>query len=168
MESQSETTQTVSALKLPVLKTGDYDLWSMRMEQYLTHTDFIFGWFCEVMACYLHQLVLTPIDVLWESRMKRSLWELSRPGLDKNYDRDESQMAAGHVYHEGEKILKEDRKELISMAKKLAQGIRGTRNEMLRDEGTSRYIYLQMPGCPSGIGGMIGALRQKKASQTLL
>ncbi|GJZ95554.1 hypothetical protein Tco_0667888 [Tanacetum coccineum] len=40
MESQSETTQTVSALKLLVLKTGDYDLWSMIMEQYLTHTDY--------------------------------------------------------------------------------------------------------------------------------
>ncbi|GJV80207.1 putative ribonuclease H-like domain-containing protein [Tanacetum coccineum] len=40
MESHSETTQTVSALKLPVLKTRDYDLWSMRMEQYLTHTDY--------------------------------------------------------------------------------------------------------------------------------
>ncbi|GJV26042.1 hypothetical protein Tco_1378737 [Tanacetum coccineum] len=40
MESQLETTQTVSALKLPILKTGDYDLWSMRMEQYLTHTDY--------------------------------------------------------------------------------------------------------------------------------
>ncbi|GJV85021.1 ribonuclease H-like domain-containing protein [Tanacetum coccineum] len=40
MESQSENTQTVSALKLPVLKPGDYDLWSMRMEQYLTHTDY--------------------------------------------------------------------------------------------------------------------------------
>ncbi|GKE10174.1 ribonuclease H-like domain-containing protein [Tanacetum coccineum] len=40
MESQTEITQTVSALKLPMLKTGDYDLWSMRMEQYLTHTDY--------------------------------------------------------------------------------------------------------------------------------
>ncbi|GJV56682.1 hypothetical protein Tco_1457687 [Tanacetum coccineum] len=30
----------MSTLKLPVLKTGDYDLWSMRMEQYLTHTDY--------------------------------------------------------------------------------------------------------------------------------
>ncbi|GKB59025.1 ribonuclease H-like domain-containing protein, partial [Tanacetum coccineum] len=40
MESQSETTQIVSALKLPILKTGDYNLWSMRMEQYLTHTDY--------------------------------------------------------------------------------------------------------------------------------
>ncbi|GJY42474.1 hypothetical protein Tco_0429744 [Tanacetum coccineum] len=39
MESQSETTQTVSALKLPVLKTREYDLWRMRMEQYLTFTD---------------------------------------------------------------------------------------------------------------------------------
>ncbi|GJV81715.1 hypothetical protein Tco_1517585 [Tanacetum coccineum] len=32
--------KTVTALKLPVLKTGDYDLWSMRMKQYLTHTDY--------------------------------------------------------------------------------------------------------------------------------
>nr|GEU75610.1 hypothetical protein [Tanacetum cinerariifolium] len=39
MESQSETTQIVSALKLRMLKTGYYNLWSMRMEQYLTHTD---------------------------------------------------------------------------------------------------------------------------------
>ncbi|GJZ66480.1 reverse transcriptase domain-containing protein, partial [Tanacetum coccineum] len=40
MESQSESTQTVSTLKLLMLKTGDYDLWSMRMEQYLTHTNY--------------------------------------------------------------------------------------------------------------------------------
>ncbi|GJU27597.1 ribonuclease H-like domain-containing protein [Tanacetum coccineum] len=40
MESQSETTQTVSTLKLLILKTGDYDLWSTRMKQYLTHTDY--------------------------------------------------------------------------------------------------------------------------------
>ncbi|GJT71327.1 ribonuclease H-like domain-containing protein [Tanacetum coccineum] len=40
MESQSESTQTVSALKLPILKTRDYDLWSMIMEKYLTHTDY--------------------------------------------------------------------------------------------------------------------------------
>ncbi|GJV18537.1 hypothetical protein Tco_1367557 [Tanacetum coccineum] len=40
MESQLQTTQTVSVLKLPVLKTGDYDLWSMRMEQYLTHSNY--------------------------------------------------------------------------------------------------------------------------------
>ncbi|GJY66886.1 hypothetical protein Tco_0469124 [Tanacetum coccineum] len=39
MESQSETTKTMSALKLPVLKTNEYDLWSMRMEQYLTFTN---------------------------------------------------------------------------------------------------------------------------------
>nr|GEX23807.1 ribonuclease H-like domain-containing protein [Tanacetum cinerariifolium] len=40
MESRSKTIQTVSALKLPMLKIGDYDLRSMRMEQYLTHIDY--------------------------------------------------------------------------------------------------------------------------------
>nr|GFB42707.1 ribonuclease H-like domain-containing protein [Tanacetum cinerariifolium] len=30
----------MSALKLPMLKIGDYDLWSMRIEQYITHTDY--------------------------------------------------------------------------------------------------------------------------------
>nr|GEV86102.1 ribonuclease H-like domain-containing protein [Tanacetum cinerariifolium] len=39
MESQSETTQTVSRLKLLVLKTGEYDLWSMSMKKYLNFTD---------------------------------------------------------------------------------------------------------------------------------
>ncbi|GJT19268.1 hypothetical protein Tco_0877974 [Tanacetum coccineum] len=42
MESLSEATQTISALKLPMLKTRDCDLWSMRMEQYLTYTNYAF------------------------------------------------------------------------------------------------------------------------------
>ncbi|GJY71197.1 putative ribonuclease H-like domain-containing protein [Tanacetum coccineum] len=40
MESQSKTTKIVFALKLPVLKTRDYDLWSIRIEQYLTRTNY--------------------------------------------------------------------------------------------------------------------------------
>nr|GEU48532.1 ribonuclease H-like domain-containing protein [Tanacetum cinerariifolium] len=40
MEAQPEITQNISSLKVPMLKTGDYDLWSMRMEQYLSHTDY--------------------------------------------------------------------------------------------------------------------------------
>nr|GEY03725.1 hypothetical protein [Tanacetum cinerariifolium] len=40
MEAQPEITQNISLLKLPMLKTGDCDLWSMRMEQYLTHTNY--------------------------------------------------------------------------------------------------------------------------------
>ncbi|GKB43674.1 hypothetical protein Tco_0888616 [Tanacetum coccineum] len=40
MESQLDSTQTVSSLKLLMLKTGDYDLWSMWMEQYLTRIDY--------------------------------------------------------------------------------------------------------------------------------
>ncbi|GJZ43382.1 hypothetical protein Tco_0590637 [Tanacetum coccineum] len=49
MESQSNFTQTVSLLKLPMLKIGDYDLWSMRMEQYLTHTDYAL-WFQKLIS----------------------------------------------------------------------------------------------------------------------
>ncbi|GJU77198.1 reverse transcriptase domain-containing protein [Tanacetum coccineum] len=48
--THSETTQTVFALKLPILKTEDYDLWSMRMKQYLTHTDYAL-WEVIVMGC---------------------------------------------------------------------------------------------------------------------
>nr|GFB20725.1 hypothetical protein [Tanacetum cinerariifolium] len=40
MEAQPEITQNISSLKLPMLKFRDYVLWSMRMEQYLTHTDY--------------------------------------------------------------------------------------------------------------------------------
>nr|GEV40780.1 ribonuclease H-like domain-containing protein [Tanacetum cinerariifolium] len=40
MEAQPEITRNISSLKLPMLKTRDYDLWSIRMEQYLTHIDY--------------------------------------------------------------------------------------------------------------------------------
>nr|GFA90850.1 ribonuclease H-like domain-containing protein [Tanacetum cinerariifolium] len=40
METQPKITQNISSLKLPMLKTRDYDLWSMRMEQYLMHTNY--------------------------------------------------------------------------------------------------------------------------------
>nr|GEW02134.1 hypothetical protein [Tanacetum cinerariifolium] len=40
MEAQPEITQNISLLKLPMFKTRDYDLRSMKMEQYLTHTDY--------------------------------------------------------------------------------------------------------------------------------
>ncbi|GJU07306.1 ribonuclease H-like domain-containing protein [Tanacetum coccineum] len=35
-----EPPQMVSTIKLPILKKGEYTLWSMRMEQYLTNTDY--------------------------------------------------------------------------------------------------------------------------------
>ncbi|GJR39153.1 hypothetical protein Tco_1214837 [Tanacetum coccineum] len=35
-----ESPQMVSTVKLPILKEGEYTLWSMRMEQYLTNTDY--------------------------------------------------------------------------------------------------------------------------------
>ncbi|GJX80233.1 hypothetical protein Tco_0328382, partial [Tanacetum coccineum] len=38
--AQVESPQMVSTVKLLVLKKGEYTLWSMRMEQYLTNTDY--------------------------------------------------------------------------------------------------------------------------------
>ncbi|GKE11704.1 ribonuclease H-like domain-containing protein, partial [Tanacetum coccineum] len=35
-----ESPQMVSTVKLPILEKGEYTLWSMRMEQYLTNTDY--------------------------------------------------------------------------------------------------------------------------------
>ncbi|GKD33343.1 hypothetical protein Tco_1248852 [Tanacetum coccineum] len=37
-----QTPHTVSTIKLPILKKGEYDIWAMKMEHYLAHTDFQF------------------------------------------------------------------------------------------------------------------------------
>ncbi|GJT67760.1 hypothetical protein Tco_1019240 [Tanacetum coccineum] len=87
MESQLETTQTVSALKLPILKTGDYDLWSIRMEQYLTHTDY----------------------ALWEVIVNGdapAVASASAEGLDKTYDMFQKLIIQLEIH--GEVISQED------------------------------------------------------------
>ncbi|GJY28228.1 hypothetical protein Tco_0403995 [Tanacetum coccineum] len=64
-----ESPQMVSIVKLPILKKGEYTLWSMRMEQYLTNTDYS-----------LWQVILNgdgPIQVTTDEK----------EGLDKAYDR---------------------------------------------------------------------------------
>ncbi|GJW56702.1 ribonuclease H-like domain-containing protein [Tanacetum coccineum] len=35
-----QTPHTVSTIKLPILKRGEYDIWAMKMEHYLAHTDY--------------------------------------------------------------------------------------------------------------------------------
>ncbi|GJT49061.1 hypothetical protein Tco_0975218 [Tanacetum coccineum] len=61
----------VSALELPVLKTRDYDLWSMRIEQYLTHTDYALS---EVIvngdAPAIASTSAAPIEVSWNQGCK--------------------------------------------------------------------------------------------------
>ncbi|GKE22735.1 hypothetical protein Tco_1434247 [Tanacetum coccineum] len=39
-EASPEPSNVMFALKLPKLKTREYQLWSMRMQQYLTYNDF--------------------------------------------------------------------------------------------------------------------------------
>nr|GEW64230.1 hypothetical protein [Tanacetum cinerariifolium] len=33
--------QTISSIKLPILEKGEYDIWAMKMEHYLSHTDYL-------------------------------------------------------------------------------------------------------------------------------
>ncbi|GJV12862.1 hypothetical protein Tco_1354403 [Tanacetum coccineum] len=35
------TPHTVSTIKLPILKKGEYDIWAMKIEHYLAHTDYL-------------------------------------------------------------------------------------------------------------------------------
>ncbi|GJW88034.1 hypothetical protein Tco_0163374 [Tanacetum coccineum] len=38
--TQQQSPHTVSTIKLPTLKKGDYDIWAMKIEHYLAHTDY--------------------------------------------------------------------------------------------------------------------------------
>ncbi|GJS97763.1 hypothetical protein Tco_0804731 [Tanacetum coccineum] len=35
-----QTPHSVSTIKLPILKKGEYDIWAMKMEHYLAHIDY--------------------------------------------------------------------------------------------------------------------------------
>ncbi|GJS36776.1 hypothetical protein Tco_0535158 [Tanacetum coccineum] len=118
MESQSETTQTVSALKLPVLKTGEYDLWSMRMEKYITFTDhallevIVNGDSVSPVASASTVAEAIPDEHLLKfhaCKDAKSLWEAiknSQEGLDKTYDRFQKLISQLEIH--GEVISHED------------------------------------------------------------
>ncbi|GJU36284.1 hypothetical protein Tco_1184638 [Tanacetum coccineum] len=38
--TQQQSPHTVSTIKLPTLKKGEYDIWAMKIEHYLAHTDY--------------------------------------------------------------------------------------------------------------------------------
>ncbi|GJZ89526.1 ribonuclease H-like domain-containing protein [Tanacetum coccineum] len=39
MAEQDIPLPTITAMKIPIIKKGEYDIWSMRMRQYICHTD---------------------------------------------------------------------------------------------------------------------------------
>ncbi|GJX59039.1 hypothetical protein Tco_0290429, partial [Tanacetum coccineum] len=39
MTDQDSPPPTITAMKIPIIKKGEYDIWSMRMRQYICHTD---------------------------------------------------------------------------------------------------------------------------------
>ncbi|GJR87956.1 hypothetical protein Tco_0211967 [Tanacetum coccineum] len=113
MESQSEITQRVSALKLPILKTGDYDLWSMRMEQYLTHTDYalwevIVNGDAPAVASASAEGPIPPKTAEQKLARKNELKAKSTlsEGLDKTYDRFQKLISQLEIH--GEVISQED------------------------------------------------------------
>ncbi|GKA90540.1 hypothetical protein Tco_0812410 [Tanacetum coccineum] len=115
MESQSETTQTVSVLKLPILKTGDYDLWKMRIEQYLTHTDYALWEFImngdapDVASASADAIPDEHLLKFHEIKDVKTLWEEIKAkfgGLDKTYDRFQKLISQLEIH--GEVISQED------------------------------------------------------------
>ncbi|GJZ31499.1 ribonuclease H-like domain-containing protein [Tanacetum coccineum] len=98
IESQSKTTQTVSVLKLPVLKTGEYDLWSMRMEQYLTLTDHALWEVWRQQGKKMQKTIL--------KQNYKNFVASSQEGLDKTYDRFQKLISQLEIH--GEVISQED------------------------------------------------------------
>ncbi|GJY61588.1 hypothetical protein Tco_0462245 [Tanacetum coccineum] len=39
MAEQDIPLPTITAMKIPIIRTGEYDIWSMRMRQYICHID---------------------------------------------------------------------------------------------------------------------------------
>ncbi|GKA92180.1 hypothetical protein Tco_0814105 [Tanacetum coccineum] len=39
MADQDTPSPTITAMKIPIIKKGEYDIWSMRMRQYICHID---------------------------------------------------------------------------------------------------------------------------------
>ncbi|GKE15987.1 hypothetical protein Tco_1423564 [Tanacetum coccineum] len=68
-----QTPHTVLTIKLPILKKGEYDIWAMKMEHYLAHTDY-------------------PI---WE------VIQNGNEGLHKGYDRFQSLMSQLEIHGAG-------------------------------------------------------------------
>ncbi|GJW39534.1 hypothetical protein Tco_0065379 [Tanacetum coccineum] len=39
MQNKTSYHPTITSMKIPIIRKGEYDIWSMRMRQYICHTD---------------------------------------------------------------------------------------------------------------------------------
>ncbi|GJT64318.1 putative ribonuclease H-like domain-containing protein [Tanacetum coccineum] len=78
-----QTPHTVSTIKLPILKKGEYDIWAMKMEHYLAHTDY-------------------PIwEVIQNGNGPVSITTDTQEGLHKGYDRFQSLLSQLEIHGAG-------------------------------------------------------------------
>ncbi|GJY76114.1 hypothetical protein Tco_0481230 [Tanacetum coccineum] len=106
-----ESPQMISIVKLPILKKGEYTLWSMRMEQYLTNTDYGL-WHVIMNGDEPIQTIKDDNGVETEYQLRfhtikdaKSLWAAIK-SLDKAYDRFEKLINQLEVH--GATVLNED------------------------------------------------------------
>nr|GEW66931.1 ribonuclease H-like domain-containing protein [Tanacetum cinerariifolium] len=97
---------TVLSIKLPILKKGKYDIWSMKMEHYLNHTDYPI-WQRKERKARTTLLMALPEDHLAKFHKMadaKKMWEAIKSrfeGLHKEYDRFQTLLSQLEIHGAG-------------------------------------------------------------------
>ncbi|GJW95798.1 hypothetical protein Tco_0175470 [Tanacetum coccineum] len=107
---------TIAAMKIPIIKKGEYDIWSMRMRQYIYHTDHNLWDTAKQLTTKRNQeraksilLLAIPDEYLLKFHNvpdAKSLWAAIESSLDKAYDRFQKPISQLEVH--GTPVSKED------------------------------------------------------------
>ncbi|GJR28955.1 putative ribonuclease H-like domain-containing protein [Tanacetum coccineum] len=107
MAEQDIPPPTITAMKIPIIRKGEYDIWSMRMRQYICHTDHNL-WECIVNGDPRKEPA--PTNDHWSflllMLMRKSSERQTKSSLDKAYDRFQKLISQLEVH--GAPISKED------------------------------------------------------------
>nr|GFA67278.1 ribonuclease H-like domain-containing protein [Tanacetum cinerariifolium] len=153
---------TISSIKLLILKKGEYDIWAMKMEHYLSHTDYPIwqvihnGKGPVFVTTYTNEMIkVLPSKTAEEV----ALIMRTKPGLDtfifddlynnlKVFERD---VKGGHDFHEDKEVSQEDRKKVVGILLETTElkGIKIAEEEMLGTMETKletmvEYLYIRM------------------------
>ncbi|GKC42309.1 ribonuclease H-like domain-containing protein, partial [Tanacetum coccineum] len=123
-----ESPQTVSIVKLPILKKGECTLWSMRMEQYLTNTDYALWQTTQAILARQREIKAKSILLLaipdeyqlrfYGIKDAKTLWDAIKNrfgGLDKAYDRFQKLISLLEVHGAAVSNEDENKKSFIAL-----------------------------------------------------